>query len=509
LSAAGSSPSDEAGRSRRLPAPISDLPWAAIAVGLGLFLLLTAFVSADPARHVTFSSSPFSDEGFNTVNARNLVQLGRWSTDEWNLYLVNLPYSLLAALAMRLLGVGIVAVRMVSILCVSATALAIAWGLRRTLGTAWATFAGLAFAGSGLVLYYGRLAYTEDLVVLALALGTLVLASTGRIGFRWGVVSGVCFAVAIGAKPSALFAVAGILLAPALVWGWRSCAMRRWIAGAVAAVAVFGLGWAVLVWLPNRDAVAMDLRIWAPIHLRLTPAGQVDALLSYMRASDGIIGRMLGPLLALAAAGTILIAAFRKRLGPDQSRLAVASFGWVLVGFWIVIVADYRPNRYLLPMVPGLAMLAAIGLRQFSIWLTERRTSARWARAAVAIATVAVLVAATPGLAFFYGWNHAATHELPRIQDQMANLVPPGERVAGRESALFLMKSKAITLEVQLTTADTNANAGDLYSRGVRWYLQPLSAPIPPGVSDDVWTNRHTVACGEWGGLLECLVELP
>ncbi len=147
------------------------LPWAAILVGAALFVLLAAFVSADPAGNVTFSSSPFSDEGFNLVNARNLVQLGRWDTDQWNLYLVNLPYSLLAAASFRILGVGIDSARLVSIVCVSATAGALACGLRRSLGTAWAAFGGVAFATSGLVLFYGRLAYVEDLVVLGLALG--------------------------------------------------------------------------------------------------------------------------------------------------------------------------------------------------------------------------------------------------------------------------------------------------------------------------------------------------
>ena len=479
------------------------VPWSALAVGVGLFLLLAAFVTADPARSVTFSSSPFSDEGFNTINARNLIQIGRWNTDEWNLYLVNLPYSLLAAAAMWLLGVGIVAVRLASILCVSLTATTLAWGLRRPLGTAWATFAGLAFAGCGLVLYYGRLAYVEDLVVLGLTLGAVVLAASERLSFRWGLASGACFAVSIGAKPSAAFAVAGIVLGMALVWGWRSDPARRWIAGSVAAIVAFGLGWALIVWLPNRDAVAMDIRIWAPVHLSLTPLGMARSLASYLRGSDGVIGWLLGPLLALGGVGSLAIIALRRKLTEDQARLAVVAFGWVAVGFWIVIVSSYRPNRYIEPMVPGLAILAALGLRLLA------DTAAISARRVLALAAVAVVVATAPGLGQFARWNRDATHDLPAVQDRMADLVPAGERVAGREAGLFLMKSKAIALEVQLTQVDTAANAGDLYSTGVRWYVQPDTSPAPPGVPADVWARRQSVSCTPWGGLTECLYHLP
>jgi hypothetical protein len=105
-------------------------PLEAILVGLGLFALLATFVAADPTSKVTFSSSPFTDEAFNTVNARNFVQLGRWSTDEWNLYLVNLPFSLLQAAWFGLVGVGIVQARLIAIACVSLTAAALIWDLR-------------------------------------------------------------------------------------------------------------------------------------------------------------------------------------------------------------------------------------------------------------------------------------------------------------------------------------------------------------------------------------------
>ncbi len=244
------------------------------------------------------------------------------------------------------------------------------------------------------------------------------------------------------------------------------------------------------------------------------------SLSSYLRGgSDGILGPLLAPLIGLAALGVAGIVAFRKRLDEDQARLAVAAFGWVVVGFWVVVVASYRPNRYVMPIVPGLAILAAIGLRLVAGWASEwlgerlaRRQIARpaSARSGMALAAcLAMVIAAGPGLGLFYSWNHHATNDLPRVQDRFAALVPAGERVAGRESGLFLMKSRAITIEVQLTQTDTAANAGDLYSGGVRWYLQPTTAPVPPGVPAEAWAQRETLGCVTWNRLDECLIKLP
>jgi len=118
----------------------------AILVGLGLFAVLTAFVAADPATKVTASLAPFTDEGFNVVNARNLVQLGTWTTDEWNLHLVNLPFSLLQAVWFQVAGVGIVQARAdldrVRLADGHGSGVGTPWRGRR----AWATFAGLASA---------------------------------------------------------------------------------------------------------------------------------------------------------------------------------------------------------------------------------------------------------------------------------------------------------------------------------------------------------------------------
>lgn len=505
-----------------------DLPVEALLIGLGLFALLTAFVAADPASRLTFSVSPFTDEAFNCVNARNVVLLGRWSTDEWNLYLVNVPFSVAEAVWFHLVGVGIVQARLIAIACVSLTATTLVWGLKGAVGRAGAVFAGIAFATSGLVLAYGRLAFLEDMVVLGLALGTVVLARDERLTLRWGMVSGACYALAIGAKPSALFAVAGMMLAIGVVLAPRDRAVRRWIAGTVTAIAVAGLVWALAIWLPNQAAVALDLKIWATESISLSPADAVRSAWLYVTSdNDHLYGTLLGPLLGLGAAGLAAIAVFRRRLTCAQARLTLVSIGWLLFGFGILMVASYRPNRYALPLVPPLAIFGAIGMclvQQFiRAWVSERasppdaaaaaaaeprrgtwRWAGRWATPAFAI--VIIVATTAPGLAWYASWARHATYNLPAIQDNFAASVPDGERVAGRESALYLMKSKAITMLTQ--PGGGPANHGDLYVQGVKYYLLPVDDPAPPGVPDAVWAARERIMCAEYGGVTECLFHV-
>ena len=202
------------------------------------------------------------------MNARNLVRFGTWSTDDWHLYLVNLPFSILEAISFRLLGIGIVQARFVSILATVATTTLLAVGLRAPFGRLPATLAAVSFAGSTLVLFYGRLALLEPLVATGLTLAAVLVSRAGnaRAG-RYGLLAGLALALAIGVKPNAAFASLGILLGVAIVAGRRDVAVRRWLGGAIAAVAACAAAWLVVVLIPRASEVAADVRIWPAQHL--------------------------------------------------------------------------------------------------------------------------------------------------------------------------------------------------------------------------------------------------
>lgn len=396
------------------------------------------------------------------------------------------------------------------------------WGLRGAVGRAAAVVAGLAFAACALILYYGRLAFLEDLVVLSLTLGFLVLARSDRLSFRWGIAAGICFAVAIGTKPNAAFPVAGIFAALAV---FQRRDTWRWIVGCLAVVFLAGAAWAVFVWLPNRDAVSIDIQIWPQNTLPHNPVQWVVQALAYPFRSDGIVGWMLGPLLIAGAAALAAIAGLRKRLTPVEARLALAAFGWLVFGFGVLLIVTYRPNRYVIQDVPALAILVAVALSVARRWLAERaaatdegassarpqrptsapaRTQPSAAPNLLVLATVVLLC--TPGIVQYASWMKSATYSLPEIQNRFAATVPDGETVAGYPAALFFLKSHAVTI----TTGplDPALAHADLYAAGVRWYLAPDNGAAPIGVPADVWTARRTVECDMWRGASYCLYKL-
>src|SRR5439155_18980237 len=167
------------------------------AIALATFALLAIFAGVDPPRGISFSTSPFTDEAWNVLNARNLVVLGRWSTDDWSRQVVSVPFSLLHALAFMIGGVGIIQARMVEIAAVALTAGLLVAALRQPLGTAPALLGGIALVTSPLVLYYGRLVYLEPLTALGLtAAALLVLGIRARRAELAGAAAGVAIALA-------------------------------------------------------------------------------------------------------------------------------------------------------------------------------------------------------------------------------------------------------------------------------------------------------------------------
>ena len=80
---------------------------AAIPV-LVVLALLVPVVDVDPTAGVTFSNSPFTDEAWYTMNARNWALFGTLVTDKWVMWVLTVPFTVVDAVVFKLLGVGIV-----------------------------------------------------------------------------------------------------------------------------------------------------------------------------------------------------------------------------------------------------------------------------------------------------------------------------------------------------------------------------------------------------------------
>jgi 4-amino-4-deoxy-L-arabinose transferase-like glycosyltransferase len=469
---------------------------------LVIFGLLAAFVLRDPAGGITASNAPYTDEAWDLINPRNFALLGHFSTDDWNLHLVNVPYSIVQAVVFMVAGVGMAQGRLVSIAAVALTMAALGWGLRRPLGAGPALLAAVAYGTSTLVLYYGRLAFLEPMVALGLTIGSLLAlrAHDPRSG-RWGILAGLALALAIGTKPSAAFAAAGMLLGLGIV-GWRSPAVRRWLGGATAVIALAGLTWIVFVDLPNRAAIATDLRIWASEPIFGPIATMIHRVLAFPLHNDRFT-LLAAPIIVFGGLGWLACIRNRRSLPEAATVILAVATGWAIAGFGILALAPYRPNRYEVPLLPALAILGAIGWSVVAPRLG--RGSPIRARA---IGTVAAAAIALPGLILFGSWMIHAQSALPAIQASVRTIVPDDAAVQGIYAPAFALQAPVLAL---VSHESTRVNPGDLYtSRGVRWVVGVSGAPpVWATLHPASWAARNARFCAPWGGGDICLWQVP
>ena len=112
------------------------------------------------------------------------------------------------------------------------------------------------------------------------------------------------------------------------------------------------------------------------------------------------------PLLSFALVGG-LRAAYLWRRGMLRGGFVAAGAATALVaGLAVFAVVDYRPNRYLVALLPAAAILAGWVLAGVER-LPRRRA---WIATAVAVAILAV-----PGLTLHAGWISGSTSRLPAI----------------------------------------------------------------------------------------------
>jgi len=487
---------------RDIGLPEMRLGWPAFAVPpIVVAVLLLLLLGADPPAGITASNGIRTDEAWDVINARNLVLLGQWSTDDWNLHLVNLPYSVVMAGVFSAFGVGIEQARFVSVAATAITIGALGTGLRRALGSGAALLAAVAFGGATLVLYYGRLAFLEPSVTMWLTSGGLLVlrARSARSG-RWGALAGIAFALAIGTKPSVLFAITGLLIALAVV-GIRDPGPRRWLIGATAVIVIAAIGWTALIGLPNRPAVATDLRIWAAEPILASPATLLRTFATFPIRNDHML-LLAMPILLFGAAGTVVALRAREGLRPQVVDLGAAAVGWLVAGYGLLAVAPYRPNRYEVPLLPAVAILGAIG------WcaLMDRRPDWQPRARVVAVAVVAVAVAA-PGLLSVAGWARSATYILPAVQSQLSATLRRGDVIEGALAPAFALDTPAVTL---VSRQQTSVNPGDLYAtRGVRWFVGARDAkPSWAKGQRSAWSGRVELVCVDWGGPT-CVWHVP
>ncbi len=473
----------------------SGVGFLAIAVTLLALALLLPRLDADPTLGVTWSSSPFTDEGWSVMGARNAILLGRWTTDEWQLVITQLPLNAVAFGVFSAFGVGIVQARIVSVVCSAVTVGLIAWLVGRRVGRSAGLIAAAVLATSPLFIYYGRLAILEPMVITALvATGCLLLAARSRSSWRVGILVGLAGAVAIGTKVSAAAPLIGILAGATVIPGSGRQALARRSVIAIAVMVGLGLAWALAV-MASGISIPAAIRPWPETGISLDPATillRVFQFFAWDYDQALVYGFLIG---ILGLVGLVAVAQDWRRLDERQQRVAGMAVGWIVVGLGVLLISSYRPNRYLVAMLPPFAILAGMGLSSIARRAGRLRP--------VAVGGLLVLLVAS-GVRF--DRSTPETHDLVHAQADLAARLPRGAVVEGGLAPTLAMRAAVTTIVVQ-----GEVNRGDLYTRhGVRWILAPRNY-VPDWVAThaSAWASREIVACYPWRPRDVCLVRVP
>lgn len=215
------------------------------------------------------------------------------------------------------------------------------------------------------------------------------------------VLLGIVASLAVGARPSSL-----VLLAPLVLWaGWKRSPVLLWsmAAGALATAAwLVPSVWAGGGWEAFRFGLAFQSRLY--ILARPVWVGGWDAvathaewLLFHLRRSMPFVAS-LGLAAAIASLGVV-----RHWARPSATFLVA----WIAPGlaFYLFVYAGWPvyPDGYLMALIPGLAILAALLLRSLLAAVTVPGVALPLRVAGVAV----VMALAAQPLAWPAQWNEA------------------------------------------------------------------------------------------------------
>lgn len=403
----------------------------------GLLALLLPWLRADPPAGLSFSNSPYTDEGLFNSAARDLVLFGSFGRQGLFRQLTNSSYVLVNSAVFAVTGPSLAAARVLSVLSVCAMVVVLLWGLTPLVGFPAALVAAACTGGSPIVLIYGHFGIVEPFETAMLVAGFVAvargMAATRRLP---AVAGGLLLAFAVGAKESALLALPGILgvpvVASVLTRQWRRLVVAL---SALAALTVAATVWALAVALPNRGDLAAATRTFGGTNTSVylndfgATIGHLWKWLAHPELTDHVLGWSV-PQLAAVAAGLVGCGLLWRRVRPAHVYVTVSGLVWAL-GCWAVpVLSGYSPNRYLLVAVPGLALAAGPGLGLGLEWAGRHLGRPRW----TAVGSVAVaLLIFVPGVVAYLQMESGAlgTNQLAADQVAVSRALPPNAVLFG------------------------------------------------------------------------------
>lgn len=331
------------------------------------------------------------DAGWYGAIARRAVHEGHW----WTLWAADRPYFNKPPLGfwvhgafLEVLGPSAWAGRAPTVLA-GAAAVALTGAIaRRLFGPTASLFSGVALAGTiGFASLADRLRL--DFLLLALMLAAVWCVVSGAMDRRrWLVaLAGVPLGLALLVKPLVALLAAPILLVWLLLAG--RARMAPWLGLGVGVAVAVAAPWHVSMATLHGEAFTSEYFVRQSLERGLSSRFGEEPWWWYL----GYLGRHHWPW--LPAVGLGVWAVLAGRVGPGRRDGAVLALLWA--GVWLVALSLFADKRkqYLLPVYPGLAWAAALGIvavlpaawaRALPVW------AGRFGVGAVAVSALATLL---------------------------------------------------------------------------------------------------------------------
>lgn len=466
----------------------------AIVCGGIVVAVLTPWIHANPSPGITFSAAPYSDEGIYNQAGRNFAVFGRTGTDQLDVGLTDGGYAAATAVVYKLTSVSITHGRFLSILSIAlAVALAVA-GLAGPLGRLTALLVGAGLVASQLVLLYGRTAMVEPYVLFWMVAAFVAMAhAVQRRSWRLGALSGVALGIGAWAKLDGLLpapAIVGVPLLLAIIARRRD----RFYAplGALGAFLVASAGWWLIVGLPNYGRLQTVLSAQIHDRVRLTSVAVVRRLIhDYIHQGGDQAIHFNRVLVAAVAVSVIAVVARWRHVDEGGRHAMLTGLVWAAVTWGAIVLRGYSPNRYVVLVVPGLALAAAPGLAALIRVLADAvshisgRASVGTVVRRTAGGAMAVALAAAGIVPFLHQMSPlAGTHQLRDDQRVIADALPPHARVYGVYAPIMCFGTDAVTVT---PWPDSGVNMTDPQrSFGINYFLVDATVINTPTIKKEI-----------------------
>lgn len=264
------------------------------------------------------------------------------------------------------------------------------WLAKGLWGRSVALLAALLIALDPFVIGYSRVAHVDALLAHFLFIGVLLLLTYRQTGYqaRWLVLAAIAAALAILTKIPAIFLFPFFWLVVVTDPAMRNlqalkARLKDFIIYSLIIGLIFVTLWPAIIWVPNPQGNVLVLKRDFT-QAALTPHHMVeDYTLNSAHYPLALLARttpeiLIGVILLIT---TMLALAWRRRSVPAATNVKSL---WLLCGyvfFFIVMmtIGAKKGDRYILPVWPALALLAAAGYQQLALFVAPyiRRQSTR------------------------------------------------------------------------------------------------------------------------------------